>query len=419
MPGHSQLIVEQKARLRVFASILSFSLISLLLIVAVVEAQSPEDTITISGRVINGTEGGETPADLTVFALVIDEDAETIVERVESVTGPDGSFEIEVVSVDSGRFYRLVADDGVYTPFVDVLPVDAGGEITLTVYDRTTSLEDISVTTFSMVIPAIDEANGVLGVLAAVNLVNSGDEVYLADLADPGLTGFKLLRFNLPEGYQELTVESDLPSGNVMEINTGFAISNPVPPGEYSMVISYSAAFENGEFEYPLRLPFGAELVTILIPESSGEITGMGLSRTETANIGEERYISYEGANYERGVELGVRITGLPKPGVGDQFVEFLDSDQARIAIVVSVAIAMIAIVAYVIFVSRRRQLALPMGRSTANGVEVGARPELVAAIAELDEMHELGKIGESEYMVRRRQLVQQIIDSDSDRNAF
>ncbi len=419
MPGHSQLIVEQKARLRVFASILLFGMISLLLMVAVADAQSPEDTITIAGRVINGTEGGEPPADLTVFALVIDEDAETIVERVESVTGPDGSFEMEVVSVDSGRFYRLVADDGVYTPFLDVLPADAGEEVTLTVYDRTTSLEEISVTTFSMVIPAIDEANGVLGVLAAVNLVNSGDEVYLADLADPSLTGFKLLRFNLPEGYQELTVESDLPSGNVMEISTGFAISNPVPPGEYSMVISYSAAFENGEFEYPLRLPFGAESVTILIPEGSGEITGMGLSRTETANIGDEKYVSYEGTNYELSTELGLRITGLPKPGVGDQFVEFLDSDQARIAIVLSVAIAMVAIVAYVIFVSRRRQLAMPTGRSMGEGVEDSARPDLVAAIAELDEMHELGKIEDSEYMVRRRQLVQQVIDSDAGGNAF
>ena len=68
MPGHSQLIVEQKARLRVFASILLFGMISLLLMVAVADAQSPEDTITIAGRVINGTEGGEPPADLTVFA---------------------------------------------------------------------------------------------------------------------------------------------------------------------------------------------------------------------------------------------------------------------------------------------------------------------------------------------------------------
>ena len=116
------------------------------------------------------------------------------------------------------------------TPYVDVLPDNAEEEVTLTVYNSTTSLDEISVTTYSMVIPVIDGSTGVLGVLAAVNLVNSGDTVYLADLTDPALTGFKLLRFNLPEGYQELTVESDLPSGNVMEISTGFAISNPVPP---------------------------------------------------------------------------------------------------------------------------------------------------------------------------------------------
>ncbi len=412
------MIFEQKARLTVFTLILSLGLMLSSTFDAVAEAQSPENTITISGRVVNGTDGGEPPADLTVFALVIDEDAETIVERVETVTDMGGSFELEVVKIDAGRFYRLVADDGVYTPFVDVLPAHAGEEITLTVYDRTTSLEDISVTNYSIVIPVIDETSGVLGVLAAVNLVNSGDEVYLADLADPSLTGFKLLRFNLPEGYQELTVESDLPSGNVMEINTGFAISNPVPPGEYSMVISYSVAFENGEFEYPFRLPFGAESVTILIPEGSGEVTGMGLSRADAANIGDENYISYEGTNYERGVELGVRITGLPKPGVGDQFVEFLGSDQARVAIVVSVAIAMIAAVAYVILVSRRRQFAVGTGSSAPEEPEGGARPEIVAAIAELDEMHELGKIEDSDYMSRRRQLVQQAVDSDADRDA-
>ena len=32
-------------------------------------AQSPEVTITISGQVVNGTEGGEAPAELTVFVL--------------------------------------------------------------------------------------------------------------------------------------------------------------------------------------------------------------------------------------------------------------------------------------------------------------------------------------------------------------
>ena len=380
-----------------------------------VSSQSSEGMVTISGEVLNGTEGAVPPEELTVFALIIDGDSQSIVERVETLTGADGSFELEVSNVSEGQFYRVVADDGVYTPYVDVLPEEVDDEVLLTIFDRTASLDEISVTTFSMVIPAIDGENEVLGVLAAVNLVNSGDEVYLADLTDPDLTGFNLLRFNLPEGYQQLTVESDLPSGNVMEIGTGFAISNPLPPGEYSMVISYSTEFVDGVFEYPFRLPFGAENVTVLIPEGSGEVSGLGLSRGETAVIGDDRYVQYEGTNYERRAELGLRITGLPEPNVGSQFVEFLGSDEARVAIVVSVVIAMLGIVAYVVVLSRRQARAAVSGDLVSGGgVEDETRSHLVAAIAELDEMHELGKVEEADYMARRRQLVQQVIDAEN-----
>lgn len=383
-----------------------------------VVAQEGVGETTITGRVVNGTEGGESPSGLTVFALVIDQGSESIIERVEGLTEEDGAFSLDVAGLTEGQFYRVVADDGVYTPYVDLLPEDVAEEVVLTVYGRTASLDEISVTTFSMVIPAIDEDNEVLGVLAAVNLVNSGDEVYLADLTDPDLTGFNLLRFNLPEGYQQLTVESDLPSGNVMEIGTGFAISNPVPPGEYNMVISYSASFANGEFEYPFRLPFGAENVTVLIPEGSGEVSGLGLSRNETAVIGDDRYVQYEGSDYERRAELGLRITGLPQPNVTSQFVEFLGSDEARVAIVASVVIAMLGIVAYVVLLSRRRARETVSGAVVPKGaVDGDARSELVSAIAELDELHELGKIEEGEYMAQRRRLVQQVIDSENDQS--
>ena len=379
-------------------------------------AQSPEDTITISGQVVNGTEGGEPPAELTVFVLVIDESEEAIIERVETVTGGDGAFALDVAGVSEPRFYRVVVDDGVYTPYVDVLPDDADNEITLTVYDSTTSLEEISVTTYSMVIPVIDGSASVLGVLAAVNLVNAGDTVYIADLTDPALTGFKLLRFNLPEGYQELTVESDLPSGNVMEISTGFAISNPVPPGEYNMVISYTASFDGGEFIYPFRLPFGAESISILIPEESGVVSGQGLQQVEIVTIGDERYVKYEGANYERSSELGIVITGLPKPDLQSQVLEFFESVQFRIALIVSVALAMIAIVAYVVFASRRHQVASAAIGTQTSG-ETASRSATVAAIAELDELHELGKIDNHEYSTRRSRLMREIIDTEVDRS--
>ena len=377
-------------------------------------AQSPNGTITISGQVVNGTKGGESPAEVTVFALTIDESEEAIVERVETVTEADGSFALDVAEVSEPQFYRVVVDDGVYTPYVDVLPKDADEEITLTVYDSTTSLDEISVTSYSMVIPVIDGSTGVLGVLAAVNLVNSGDTVYLADLTDPALTGFKLLRFNLPEGYQELTVESDLPSGNVMEISTGFAISNPVPPGEYNMVISYTASFDGGAFSYPFRLPFGADNVSILIPEESGKVSGLGLNQAEAVNIGDERYSKYEGSNYERGTELGVVISGLPRPDLQSQVLDFFESVQFRIALIVSVALGMIAIIAYVVFASRRHQV-VSAAMATRSSGETDTRSATVAAIAELDEMHELGKIDDHEYSTRRSRLMREVIDAEID----
>ena len=40
-------------------------------------------------------------------------------------------------------------------------------------------------------------------------------------------------------------------------------------------------------------------------------------------------------------------------------------------------------------------------------------RSAVIAAIAELDELRELGKIAEDEYLVRRQRLVRQAIDTD------
>ncbi len=397
-------------------AVAAFTAISFVLGVAVsITAQDQEQTIVITGQVVNGTESGDPPAELTVFALVIDEDAESIVERIESVTESDGAFSLEVVRVNAGHFYRVVVDDGVYTPYVDLLPSDVDQEVSLTVYDRTTSLDEISVTTYSVVIPVIDASTGVLGVLAAVNLVNSGDKVYLADLTDPDLTGFNLLRFNLPVGYKELTVESDLPSGNVMEIGTGFAVSNPVPPGEYSMVISYSAPFEGGQFEYPFRLPFGAESVSIMIPEGTGEIAGLGLARSETVTIGDGRYVRYDGSNYERRAELGIVISGLPRPNLGSQVSEFLDSTQFRVAIVVSVALALVAVVAYAVLIAQRNRPVTRVSGPASGDTRSDSRSAIVEAVVELDEMREFGKIDENEYLIQRQRLMQQAVNVDAD----
>ena len=47
------------------------------------------------------------------------------------------------------------------------------------------------------------------------------------------------IRFSLPEGFFDLYVETDLPSGNLIEIPQGFALTSEVPSGDSNIIFSY------------------------------------------------------------------------------------------------------------------------------------------------------------------------------------
>ena len=369
------------------------------------------DPVTLSGSVVNGTDGATLPEELEVFLLVIDEAEESIIQRVSTIVDADGTFTIDAPELEPGQFYRVVADDGVYTPYKDITDPDVQPSPTLTVFNRTTELDDIALDSYGVVFPVIDPAGRSIAVLAAVSLNNNGDEVFVADLADPALTGVKLLRFNLPEGYAALNVESDLPSGNVMEINTGFALSNPVPPGEWDLVISYTATYDQNSLSYPFRLPFGARQVSFLIPEGQGELTGRDLQRVDTVVLNDTTYVQYEGADYERGAQLDVVITGLPNPGFDSQLLDFFRSTQFQIALAITVGLLLAGgLAAYMVIRRTVSDESDPMPQTAPGGHD---RMSIVAAIADLDRRHDAGEIDESSYIEERRQLMQSAIDAD------
>ena len=373
-------------------------------------AQGPP-TVALNGNVVNGTDGAALPEGLEVFLLVIDEEEEAIVQRVSTIVDADGTFTVDAPELASGQFYRVVADDGVYTPYQDITDPNLQPPPTLTVFNRTTALDDIAIDSYGVVFPVIDSAESTIAVLAAISLNNDGDEVFVADLADPALTGVKLLRFNLPEGYAGLNVESDLPSGNVMEINTGFALSNPVPPGEWDLIVSYTAPYEQNTFNYPFRLPFGANQVSFLVPEGQGELAGLDLVRVDTVDLNDTTFVQYEGTRYERGAQLDVVITGLPNPGIDSQLLAFFRSTQFQVALAITVGLLLAGgLTAYMIV---RR----PIGREADPAIapEPGNRDRasIVASIAELDRRHDAGEVEESFYLEQRRRLVESAIEAD------
>ncbi|MEX0763442.1 MAG: carboxypeptidase-like regulatory domain-containing protein [Dehalococcoidia bacterium] len=380
-------------------------------------AVAQERPSSISGTVINGTDGAEVPDDLEVVLITINEETGQAVDQETKTVDADGRFSFDGLSNESGQRYTLAADAGAYVPSVNLANVEDWSSVELTIYEEMTSFDDISFISYAMIVPSIDPRTRTLGVLTVVTLLNSGDRVLVTDPSSPDVTGFDLLRFNLPENYSELEIESDLPPGNVMEINTGFALTNPVPPGEHSVLMNYIQQYEGDALSFPLRLPYGAETVRIMMPEAIGSVSGANLTETGTAPIGESSYKVFEGTGYERDSQVNVEFDGLPGPTLIQSTGDWFSGRSYITALVWTAGAAMLAMLAFALYTNRRK----PSPSTESDGLPTdaeetlphngaGERVRLIQEIADLDEQHEAGEIGDDDYAERRDLLKRRVL---------
>ena len=146
-------------------------------------AQTPE---TIAGRVINGTAGGTVPEGLEVVLLTLDESKAQIVGRDSAFVDEEGRFEFTGFTTGPGLTYRVAANDGLFTPSVDLANTTDWSNVELVTYDRTRSLHDLWVSSYSLLVPSVDARSRTMGVLGAIDIRNEGDTVWLPELNDPG-----------------------------------------------------------------------------------------------------------------------------------------------------------------------------------------------------------------------------------------
>ena len=366
-----------------------------------VAAQTPD---RIAGRVINGTAGGTVPEGLEVVLLTLNESAAQIVGRESTFVDSEGRFEFTGISTAPGLTYRVAANDELFTPSVDLADTADWSNVELVIYDRTRSLDDLWVSSYSILIPSIDARSRVMGVLGAIDIRNEGDTVWLPELNDPGLTGLDLIRFSIPEGYSNLSVESDLPAGNVMEIGTGFALSTPIPPGEFNILVSFLLAYDGDGFEFPLILPFGADQVRFMLPHAESTITGEGLGQPRTEVVNDRLFTIVEGAGFDRGARLTVTVTGLPSPSFVERAVDYFGGRPYIPILAWLAGTAFLSLLAYALIRSRRRP-----------ATEAPTRRELVNAIAALDELRDAGKIEPERYTVEREALMRRALRAPED----
>jgi len=341
----------------------------------------------LSGQIVNGT----SPTDETIYEIKLMATQNSSSELIDiEIINTNKNFDFKKVIVDEAFTYFLIVNHQDIPTIVFVEDIENPENINITVYDRVFTPKDIDVIDYSIMIPHISPDSDIISVLGLISFTNNSNSTYFADLTDPNTSGLNLLRFSLPENFENLSVDSDLPPGNVMQIPTGFALSNPVPPGDHQILYSYSMPRNTGSIKYNIRLPFGSKKFKILVPEKSKISSEYNLLKDSTL-VDDKKYELLQGQDIKKGEVVVVDLINISKPGTLKKITYFIEKNSVPFFVgsITGLILLLILIFSFLRSNSRRRNLELNSDM-------------YIDKIIDLDERFEKNKINKEEYEILR-----------------
>ena len=279
-------------------------ILAVLLVSGLPALAQDSDEGTISGQVINGTEGGGSVAGVAVTLITYINDA--IAETRATQADGEGKFRFENVAAEheylvSARYMEV---DYYYPVVFD--PGETAAYVEVGVCDATSSDQAIRVGLAHTIINVEEES---LRVTEISWLVNDGDRTYI------GADG--ILVFTLPEGATGFDAPQELmPDYQLLDDNR-VAYLVPFPPGERQLVYSYRLAkADSNELSIPLEIDYPTDNLEIMVGGEGVEVTVTQLAPAEPVFTGTgERFIHFRGENILRGTVINISLSNLSEGG--------------------------------------------------------------------------------------------------------
>ncbi len=350
--------------------------------------------INLKGSLINGTN----PDVIYEYEikLMSTQNASTELVEIESKI-TDTNFEFSNIEIDESFTYFLMITHQEIPTIVFLEEIEDQYKVDIVIYDRIRIPENISIIDYSIMIPHLSPESDVVSILGLISFENTGDKTFYADLSDPNLSGLNLLRFSLPENFENLSVDSDLPPGNVMQIPTGFALSNPVPPGQHQVLYSYSMPSNTTSMNYNIKLPFGAKKFKLLAPDKT-DIDNHQVLIKESTQVDEKIYEVLRGADIKKGETINIQINKIATPNFYDKFSSFVEKNSVSVLIGTSSALILLIIISLSVYRNIQKD-------STAKNND----DRLIKKILGLDERFKNNQIEEEEYIILRNNYKKRI----------
>ena len=343
--------------------------------------------LKLSGQIINGTKSDNDVTYKIKLMATQNSSSELVdIEIIETFK----NFEFNKVIIDEAFTYFLMITHQDIPTIVFIEDIDDPKDIIVTVYDRVFTPKDIDVIDYSIMIPHISPESDIISVLGLISFTNNSNSTYFADLTDPNTSGLNLLRFSLPENFENLSVDSDLPPGNVMQIPTGFALSNPVPPGQHQILYSYSMPRNTGSIKYNIRLPFGSEKFKMLVPEKSKIETDYNLLKESTL-VDDKTYEILQGQNIGKGEVIVIDLINITKPGAWKKITFFVEKNSVPFFVGSASGLILIFILIFSFLRFNNKKIKLNQNQNI-----------FIDKIIDLDLRFEKNEINEEEYKILR-----------------
>ncbi|MBI3964657.1 MAG: hypothetical protein HY329_03395 [Chloroflexi bacterium] len=376
-------------------------------------SHSPADqaTGTIAGRVLNGTT--KDPAGGITVNVRSFNNGQPGAER-STVAGADGSFTFDGLVAGPAFTYVLTTEYG-GMPYASQFLALTGEvtDVTLTVYETTTSAEAVRVAQLTHAFEVGADERRWLYVVTGVSFDNRSARAFVGEYAQG--TGVPL---PLLAGAQDVQPISGINPNRLRGSEPGngqpsrYFARTPLPPGTTIYAFQYRIPYENAETTVSVPVLYPVADLRVLTPARSFTVTGAGLESGGNVTLDTREYRLYGTRDLAAGTTYDVRLLNLPAGVVWSALP--VQSYSRGAALTLAPILAALAI-AYPFY--RRRQLSssfavtktptAPLDPPTAPPSDsvLSTQHSVLSALAALDDAHEAGALDRAEYERRRAEL--------------
>lgn len=368
------------------------------------------EKVSVTGKVLNKTQGGGSVAGLEVTFHRYSDSAEK--EKETTKAGSDGSYSFTGVATNGAVGFLVSVkylDVDYYSEPLEFTKDATSKTVDLNVYETTTNGDKISVDKAHVL---IDITEGTLGVMELRVVNNTGDRTFIGDKAVTQDGKKATLKLPVPAGAQNIQFRQGVVGSDVVQTDGGMVDTGPVPPGTKELVVAYDLPHDSSDFVFSRPMAYDTKSVDVFVLDVGAKVTADQLRSVEPVQADTTRYLHLTGGPLKASDTLTMKLTGLNKGGIQDTIVW----------VAVGAGIVIVGLAGSFFFLRRRGDLQQAYatnvpGAASAPAEDSGRaaleneRKQLLVELADLDDRFEAGEISEELYQTDRSAMKQKLTE--------